>query len=912
MRKLIDFIFFQKKNPNYEKIRKGCIYDAYRISLVACPLIASIIAVFMTISYLLPSYKIAGLMSTFRLYYIVMLVAMIINELVILYVGRQFDRRYRIMPTVNAFIVLTLLWWGIRMSYMDYLSLGHMDATIYMVVLITIPFCQFVDVRVYIILSIISDMVVVSLFLADGPQNAYKNANLTDFFVFAGIQLLLGVVVYFYKYTMRERFLIQEEQKEEISRLNDSQNRFFSNMSHEIRTPINTIIGLNEMILREDASEEINEDAQNIQAASHMLLHLINDILDMSKFESGQMELNETKYHTGDMLSDIVGMLWIRAKEKNLAFHVDVSPDLPSELVGDEMRIKQILINVINNAIKYTSEGYVRLSIQCERTGDGIANVSYTVSDTGMGIKKESIPHLFTAFKRVDTEKNRYIEGTGLGLSIVKQFVDLMGGKITVNSVYTKGSTFIIEIPQAVASDVPVGELDMEARNSRGKSYTHVESFEAPKAKVLVVDDTSANLMVVSKLLKCTKVQIDTASSGAEALKKTVEKSYDLILMDHKMPGMDGIECMHAIKEQTGGFCRDSKIVALTANTGSDVAAMYEKEGFDGYLTKPVTGEELEDMVYRMLPRDLITVFGGGRELAEESKAWIRDHKKKVLVKVTSESVADVPVSLQKKYNITVIPHMVRTDEGLFKDEVEIETGGLLAYMRNPDVTVQTVPPSVEDHENFFAGQLDEANNILHVFVSSRVEHSGCGIAMEAAENFGNVTVLDSGHLSGGQGLMAIEAAKLAAGGMKVDDIVTRLEKMKSHIYTSFIVDTLDFLVRQKQISEVTGSMGKAFMIHPIVSLKNGKMEVSRVFLGSRERAWERYIATVFDVPGEIDKEMLFITYVGMTTKELEWVQQKAAQYAQFDNVFVQKASPAIAANCGPGTFGLLFFTKYQ
>ncbi|MCR4947492.1 MAG: DegV family EDD domain-containing protein [Lachnospiraceae bacterium] len=911
MRKLIDFIFFQKRNPNYEKIRKGCIFDAYRISLVACPLIAFIIVLFMVASYILPeTYKGEGLMSTFRIYYIVMLVGMMIDEAVILYVGRQFDKRYRILPTINAFIVLLLLWWGMRMSYMDYLSLGHMDATIYMVVLICIPFCQFIDVRVYIIFSIISDLLVVSMFLEDGAKNAFKNANLTDFFVFAGIQLFLGIVVYYYKYNVMERFVIQEEQKEEISRLNDSQNRFFSNMSHEIRTPINTIIGLNEMILREDASEEINEDAQNIQAASHMLLHLINDILDMSKFESGQMELNVTKYRTGDMLSDIVGMLWIRAKEKNLAFHVDVSPELPSELIGDEMRIKQILINVVNNAIKYTSEGYVRLTIQCEKGEDGTARVSYTVSDTGMGIRKESIPHLFTAFKRVDTEKNKYIEGTGLGLSIVKQFVDLMGGKITVNSVYTKGSTFVIEIPQVVASDVPLGELDMEDRHRSGKAYTHVESFEAPEAKILVVDDTSANLMVVTKLLKCTKVQVCTVISGAEALKKTVEQHYDLILMDHKMPGMDGIECMHAIKEQTGGFCRDSRIVALTANTGADVAAMYEKEGFDGYLTKPVTGEELEDMVYRMLPRNLITVFGGGRELAEESKAWIRDHQKKVMVKVTTESVADVPASLRKKYNITVIPHMVRTDDGLFKDELEIETDGLLAYMRNPNVTVQTEAPSEEDHETFFSNQLDDANNILHISISRRVEHSGCHMAMEAAQNFGNVTVVDSGHLSGGQGLMAIEAAKLAAGGMKIEDILPRLEKMKSHIHTSFIVDTLDFLVRQKQISEVTGRLGKAFMIHPIISLKKGKMDVSRVFFGSREHAWERYIASVFDVPGEIDKEILFITYVGMTNKELEWVQQKAAQYAEFDNVYVQKASPAIAANCGPGTFGLLFFTK--
>ena len=913
MKQVIEFIFFPKRNRNYEKIKKGCIYDACKISRVVCPLISFVCAAFLGVSFLTPaSYKGDGLMPTFRLYYLILLVGMIIDGAIVLYVLRRFDDRYRIMPTVNAFVVLLLLWWGIRMSYMDYLSFGNrMDATIYMVVSICIPFCQYVDVRVYIVFMTISNLVVTYMFLADGPANAFENTNLTDFLVFSGVQLFLGVVVYFYKYNMRGTVVIQEEQKEEISMLNSAQNRFFSNMSHEIRTPINTIIGLNEMILREDASDEINEDAQNIQAASRMLLHLINDILDMSKFESGQMELNEAPYHTGDMLSDIVGMLWIRAKEKKLDFHVDVSPDLPSELMGDEVRIKQILINVVNNAIKYTAQGSVRLSIQCEKNGNGEAYVSYTVTDTGMGIKKESIPHLFTAFKRVDTEKNKYIEGTGLGLSIVKQFVDLMGGKITVNSVYTKGSTFVIEIPQKIVSDVPVGEFDIEKRQGN-RTYTHVDSFEAPEAKILVVDDTSANLMVVTKLLKCTKVQVDTATSGAEALKKTLEKKYDVILMDHKMPGMDGIECMHAIKQQTGGFSRESKIVALTANTGGDVASMYEREGFDGYLTKPVTGDDLEDAVYRMLPRDLITAFGGAHELAEESMAWIRNHKKKVMVRVTTESVADVPVSIQKRYNMDVIPHMVQTDEGLFKDDLEIDTDGLLQYMKDPDVTVLTKSPSDEDHEEFFGRQLDDANNVLHISISANVEHSGCISATRAAETFGNVTVIDSGHLSSGQGLMAIEAAKLAESGVKLDEIVLRLEKMKDHIYTSFIVDTLDFLVRQKQISEYTGRLGKAFMVHPIISLKKGKMAVSKAYMGSRERAWERYIDNVFDVPGEIDTGILFITYVGMTAKDLEWVKERAEKHVVFDEVYIQKASPAIAANCGPGTFGLLFFTKYQ
>jgi CheY-like chemotaxis protein len=262
------------------------------------------------------------------------------------------------------------------------------------------------------------------------------------------------------------------------------------------------------------------------------------------------MELTPVSYKTGDMLSDIVGMLWIRAKDKGLEFKIDVAPDLPGELFGDEVRIKQILINVLNNAIKYTKEGSVTLNIQCRREESNNVTVIYSISDTGKGIKKESIPYLFTAFKRVDETENRYIEGTGLGLSIVKQLTDLMGGKITVNSVYTKGSTFIIEIPQRIVSGSTVGAIDLSKRNSIMSIESYHQSFEAPNANVLVVDDTETNLMVVEKLLRDTKVNVVKATSAMEALEKTVEMQFQVIFMDHLMPEIDGVECMHMIRNQ--------------------------------------------------------------------------------------------------------------------------------------------------------------------------------------------------------------------------------------------------------------------------------------------------------------------------------------------------------------------------
>ncbi len=725
---------------------------------------------------------------------------------------------------------------------------------------------------------------------------------------------LVGFLVFIMVWFQNRLFMTENEkakkQAKEIEELNRSQNRFFSSMSHEIRTPINTIIGLNEMILREDVSEKINEDAANIQAAGKMLLSLINDILDMSKCESGQMQINPVNYNPGNMLSDVVNMMWIKAHEKNLEFTVDVSPELPAGLKGDEIKLKQILINVINNAIKYTEEGSVKLQIQCEELYENKVNVIYTVSDTGSGIKKENIPYLFTAFKRVDEEKNRYIEGTGLGLSIVKQFVDLMGGRITVNSVYTKGSTFIIEIPQIVVVSDVIGEIDLTDRKNGYYNYTR--SFEAPNARILVVDDTRPNLMVVEKLLRQTKVIVDTAMSGKEALQKTLDQEYNVIFMDHLMPEMDGIECLHKIRNQTGGFNRESMIVALTANAGPDVKELYEKEGFDGYLLKPISGEALEAELLRLLPKDLVVITGSNEELARESMSWIREHRKKAPVLITTDSVADIPAAMAEELGIVTIPHMIRTGDGLFRDGLEIATRGLLTYMENkPFEPVKTVPPSVNDFEAFFSNMLERAYNVIHISVSGKVEHSGYPNAKEAAGNFDNVFVVDSGHLSSGQGFVAIKAAGLALSGMEPEDIIEKLDQAREHVHTSFIVDSMEYLARQGHIGRKASGITRSLLIRPVISLKHGRMRLSNLYFGDGQRAWRRYISSVFRVQGKINRKVLFITYVGLDGLELKRIEKMVRERMEFEKICFQCASPAIAVNCGPGTFGLLFTTEY-
>lgn len=695
------------------------------------------------------------------------------------------------------------------------------------------------------------------------------------------------------------------QRKQEIEELNQAQNRFFSSMSHEIRTPINTIIGLNEMILRETTSDEIAADAKDIQTASKMLLALINDILDMSKMESGKMDIVPVSYHVGDMLSEIVNMIWVRTKEKGLEFHIDVDQKMPSQLLGDEVRIKQILINVLNNAVKYTAEGSITLSIQCRRQEHGRAQIVYSVADTGMGIKKENIPYLFSAFKRVDEEKNRHIEGTGLGLSIVKQLVDLMGGDISVNSVYTKGTTFIITIPQEIVSEEEIGNIDIEARHAINARKYYKRSFEAPRARILIVDDNDANLMVEAKLLRDTKVQTETAGSGAECLQKTLKNRYDVILMDHLMPEMDGVVCLHEIRAQAGGLNQETPVIILTANAGSENQKLYKREGFDGYLTKPVTGGQLEAELLRHLPEEIVTLADRKDSFGVVQAPFVERTKKKMFLLVSTDSVSDLPQELTESARVAVMPYRVVTEGGEFIDGQETGTDGVLAYIRSGR-RAHSESPSVAEYEAFFAEQLTKAQCVIHLTMSGKVS-KGYGNALEASESFDNVEVIDTGHLSSGMGFIVLQAAEYAASGMSQEAVIEGIQRMRSQVRTSFIVDDTEYLLRAGRISPRINTICKAFMVHPVLVLKNSKMMVGAIMIGTKKTVWRKYIESVLGNAGRIDKNLLFITHAGLSNEELQEIEKTVRKKVNFDQIIYQKASPAISINCGMGAFGLLF-----
>lgn len=726
--------------------------------------------------------------------------------------------------------------------------------------------------------------------------------------------ILVGIMVYSMVLFQNKLYMGENrkarEQAREIEELNRAQNRFFSSMSHEIRTPINTIIGLNEMILREDVSDEVAEDALNIQSASRILLSLINDILDMSKMESGKMDIVYGTYNVGDMLSEIVNMIWIRAHEKGLEFTIDVDPDIPSQLYSDEVRIKQIIINLLNNAVKYTQEGRVTLSVHLSGIeDDGRAAVTYSVEDTGIGIRKENIPHLFEAFKRVDVEKNKYIEGTGLGLSIVKQLTDLLGGTLSVNSKYTKGSTFSVTIRQEVMDNSVIGRFDPGHLNERrGRSYYH-QSFEAPEAKVLVVDDDSANLLVTTKLLRDTKIRVDTAHSGTECLELTLQNEYNVILMDHMMPEMDGIDCLRAIREQSGGLCKDTPVVVLTANAGSENQALYRREGFDGYLLKPVDAGLLERTLLNLLPDDLIRLADGNMDDNDMARI-VRETTHKVPILITTDSVCDLSKEILAANQVVSLPYRVYMQNGIFLDGLEADSDVVVRYLEDKNVTASSEPPTVAEYEEFFSEQLTHAQHIIHVATGRRTS-MGYRNASEASQAFSNVKILDSGQLSSGMGLMALEAAKIVdSGETDTDEIIRRLQRKRTKIQTSFIVSSTEYLYRGGRLSERVHRICSALMVHPVLAMKDSNLRVSGIILGNMERTRDIYIRRALRDPADIDRSVLFITYVGMKRSEIETIRDKVLKLVPFEQVYLQKASPAVSINSGPGTFGLLFSRK--
>lgn len=722
------------------------------------------------------------------------------------------------------------------------------------------------------------------------------------------VGLTVGIIMKFQlKVFDKERHLTQE-QKKELELVGKSKDAFFASMSHEIRTPINSIIGLNELIMRENPSDEVKDYARNIQNASKMLLSLVNDVLDLSQLEIHKMVLVEKEYSTAQLLHEVVEMIQVGMEEKKLKFIVQVDKNIPSKLWGDERRIKQVLLNILSNAVKYTEEGSVTFNCRFEQNDEENVSLRISVADTGVGIHKEELESLFDAFHRVNTEKNQKIEGTGLGLSITKHLLDLMEGEITVDSIYTQGSEFTVVIPQRIVDESPMGEFTTVTHDKNTLTY-YSKSFEAPEARILIVDDDDLNLIITTKLLQDTKMSIDTASSADECLRKTSKRYYNLILMDYMMPGMNGGELLREVRKQENGLCKDSDVVLLSANVLADKQIEYQQMGFDGLLEKPVDAVRLENEVMKHIPEELIEYRRDDMAGTKGEYFVSRLSKRRKKVYVTSDGVCDLTPELIDKYDIKLIDLYIKTETGRFRDKKEIDIHNLSRYLSNENSTAFSLSPTVEDYERFFADALIEADSVIYISMASGSGHS-YEYASEAARGFAHVHVVDSAHISCGQGLVVLHAAKLALEGAPVQEILNEIAYMKSKVKANYLLPSARIFYQKGFTDKVTANICDAFKLHPILGSFKNKITVVGVRVGKLEKVWKTFIRFHLRNSSRIDDRIVFVVHAGCSVRQQEMILEEINRNMKFKQVVFTQASSASVCNAGLGSIGFAIYYK--
>ncbi len=687
-------------------------------------------------------------------------------------------------------------------------------------------------------------------------------------------------------------------QRKEIEASRDSRNVFFANMSHEIRTPINTIIGLNEMILRESQSEVIRSYAKDIELASGLLLGQVNDILDLSQMEMQKMSLHPAPYKTTELFHELAELFHLRMEKKNLKFVVDIDAGLPKVLVGDVRRIKQILINLLDNAVKYTEKGSIVLAATGDVLDNGQLQLNVSVEDTGVGIRKENIANLYDVFNRVDEKKNSRILGSGLGLAITKQLIDLMEGEISIDSIYKQGSTFTVTVPQQIEDAEPIGVVDFMNRMAVEKE-AYRPTFEAPEACILIVDDNAMNTRVASSLLSSTKVQIDVAMSGAECLELTKTRYYHVILLDYMMPGMDGLETLKLIRRQENGMCRESGIIALTANATSGAREMYQKQGFDSYVEKPIVGKVLESEILKLLPEEVIAYEEREWDPIEaviQTKRHVTRKRKKF--RITTDSTCDIPEELLEKHEIKMAHMYIQVPHGRFVDFKEIDTDMLDVYSSEEEVQARADSLSVEEYEEFFADNLREAEKVIHISLASYMGPA-CNNAMVAAKSFDHVHVIDSGQCASGQGLLVLTAVQLALAGMDETEICEELERVKSHIRTRIVLPNANVPLERGTIKGRLAALSRMLKLHPVMALQPKKLVTEILWTGTMEQAWKKTIRLHLRRRKKISRDMVFITCVNCNVKQQELIKSEIEKYISFDRMLVSRASFATACSTG-------------
>lgn len=719
------------------------------------------------------------------------------------------------------------------------------------------------------------------------------------------VGITAGIFLQFYMSVYKKEQAVTLAQKKELEEINATRNTFFTSMSHEIRTPINSVIGLNEMILRRSNEEEIRGYAGDVKNASKLLLSLVNDILDLSKIEMQKMEIVPAEYDTRRFFSNIVEIIKIPASQKGLDFNFNIDEKLPMALLGDEKRITQILLNLLTNAVKYTEEGTVGFKVEGDFDENNNAILTIIVADTGIGIRKEDMEFLYDIFKRIDLKKNNKIEGSGLGLAITKQLVDLMGAELSVDSIYTKGTTFTLRLVQPIVDATPIGDM-FNKKNIDENNYNR--KFEAPEARILIVDDNKMNLKVATLLLSDTKVQIDTVTSGEACLAKTLEHYYHIILLDIQMPDMDGYSCMRAIKNQQNGLCRESAIIAMSASSADEVAKGDMVGGFDGILEKPITGDKLEMELLKFIPRDIIEYIDEDNIDEKLLKAsYVDKDSRRKKVCVTTDCISDLPENLQQELGIPVMYMYIKTKTGRYTDTREIDSDYLSEALQNDMESISIDVVSVDEYEEFFAKALLVAEDVIHISLASKAGKS-YGVAQKAAQSFDHVHIVDSGHLSCGQGLVVLYAAKLAKEGYDFNYIINSIDVVKKNIRTRFLMPNVLTLYKNGHVGKLLANMCFTFKLHPIVDVFQSKVRVHGVLKGDIQKTYKNFVRKQLRNAKKINTDVVFITFAACSARDREMVKQEVLKYIKFKRVFVQKASVSSTSNAGIGSIGIAYY----